>query len=207
MGYTRRSMKVCGVGVNDADYQTHISKYATENGKRKKVWHWVCPFYAVWHNMLKRCYSEKYKDRWQTYKNKTVCSEWLYFMNFKRWMEEQDWEGKQLDKDLLYPGNVIYSPEACIFISGTVNTFIVTQENRRGDFPIGVSFHKPTRKFSAYCGNPFTKKVENLGSYLTPEEAHAAWKRRKLELAVKLAEIQDNPRVAKALIERYKIDD
>jgi len=39
-------------------------------------------------------------------------------------MERQDWEGKHLDKDILIPGNKIYSPDRCIFVSSLINLLI-----------------------------------------------------------------------------------
>lgn len=45
---------------------------------------------------------------------------------------------------------------------------------------------------------------KHLGFFHTPEEAHQAWLKAKLELAKKLAAEQDDPRVAKALVERYE---
>lgn len=46
----------------------------------------------------------------------SVCEEWLTFSNFKRWMEQQDYEGKALDKDLLVSQNKTYSSETCVFV-------------------------------------------------------------------------------------------
>ena len=75
--------------------------------------------------MLQRCYSESHLVRQPTYKGCSVCEEWLTFSNFKSWMEQQDWEGKQLDKDLLVYKNKIYSPETCVFVSSVINSFFV----------------------------------------------------------------------------------
>ena len=91
---------VCGVGINDADYA--VVEWETigyVNGKQNQKRVWECPYYKVWGSMLKRCYSDKYQERYQTYKGCTVSEEWLTFSNFKNWMEKQDWEGKHLDKE------------------------------------------------------------------------------------------------------------
>ncbi len=184
---------VCGVGVNDADYKVH--KY--ENGKTV----WRCPFYKRWECMLNRAYSPKCHQRYPTYKDVTVCKEWHTFSNFREWMITQDWEGKELDKDFLVEGNRIYSPETCVFIDRIVNTFSMDRGASRGDFMIGVNLHQGG--FTARCSNPFTKKREYLGRFATELEGHLAWKQRKHEHALKLAEQQTDKRVAEALRNRY----
>lgn len=186
---------VYGVGVNDADYTIRPNI----NGKQLK-----CPFYLAWTHMLARCYDTKYQATYPTYVGCTVCAEWLTFDNFKVWMLSQDWIGKQLDKDLLIRGNKIYSPDTCAFVDFMTNAFITDRGNARGDYPIGVSYHKGAGKFTARCCNPFTKKREHLGVFTCPNQAHLAWKTRKHELALKLADLQTDERVAKALVARYK---
>lgn len=153
--------------------------------------------------MLTRCYSTKFQERYPTYIGCTVAENWLTFSSFKAWMETQDWEGLQLDKDLLFEGNKVYSPETCVFISPMVNTFTNDRAAKRGEWLIGVVLHKPAGKFRAHCRNPLTGKKEYLGYFDCELEAHGAWRKRKLELAHELAAIQTDPRVAKALIDRY----
>lgn len=196
---------VCGVGVNDADYIVQIKEdIARISGKRKRKVIWICPFYQRWMNLLRRCYVQAEKDKHPAYMDCTMCDEWLTFSNFRAWMETQDWEGKELDKDLLIKGNKTYGPNSCVFVSSVVNTFTLDCSARRGDFPIGVSWDKDNSKFKAQCSNPFTKKTENLGRFSCPQQAHIAWLTRKLELAKMLAAEQDDPRVAKALVDMYE---
>ena len=194
---------VFGVGINDADYVTQRKETIEVNGVRKQKLVWICPYYRVWHNMLKRCYSTKYQEKMPTYKGCSVSEEWLRFSNFRRWMEKQDWEGMQLDKDLLFEGNKVYSAETCVFVTSMVNSFTTDSGASRGEWSIGVYWHKPTGKFLSQCSNPFTKKGEHLGCFTCEIEAHQAWLKRKLELAALLAAEQTDERVAKALIERY----
>ena len=195
---------VRGVGVNDANYAVH--KWETigyVNGKQKKKLVWICPFYRAWASMLDRCYSIKYQERYPTYKGCTVSEEWKTFSNFRAWMVTQDFEGKQLDKDLLIEGNKVYSPETCVFVSPMVNTFTIDKGAARGEFLIGVTWDKPTEKFKSQCRNPLTKKNGYLGLFTSEQEAHQAWLKCKLELAYELAAIQTDSRVAEALINRY----
>ena len=71
--------------------------------------------------MLQRCYTTPVSQ--PTYDGCYVCDEWAYLSNFSAWMNEQNWEGKQLDKDLL--GDTYkYSPENCCFISRELNHLI-----------------------------------------------------------------------------------
>ena len=195
---------VYGVGINDADYV--VEKRETigyVNGVRKKKLVWVCPYYLAWKNMLKRCYSAKYQERQPTYKGCSVSEEWLRFSNFKRWMEKQDWEGLQLDKDLLFEGNKVYSKETCVFVTRGVNLFTTESGESRGECLIGVYWNKGAGKFMSMCRNPLTKKQEHLGYFTCEKEAHQEWLKRKLELAHLVAAEQTDERVAKALIERY----
>ena len=188
---------VFGVGINDADYAVK----PTVNGNR--VW---CPYYRKWFDMLARCYSAKYHKIQPTYIGCTVCEDWIYFSRFRAWMETQDWEGKQLDKDFLFSGNKVDSPSSCVFVDQVVNKFITDHGAKRGEWPIGVCFDKPTGKFRALCCNPFTSKKEHLGRFIDPIQAHQAWKNRKHDLAVQLAESEyvTDERVAEALRGRYK---
>lgn len=195
---------VYGVGVNDADYVTQrfeTIRYGDGKQKRRKVW--VCPYYRAWESMLRRCYSAKLHERRPTYAGCTVSEDWLTFSNFKRWMEAQDFEGMQLDKDLLFKGNKVYSAEKCVFVTGMVNSFTTDSKAARGEWLIGLHWNKEAAKFQAQCSNPFTNKQEHLGLFTCEQEAHQAWRKRKMELAHELAAIQTDPRVAKALINRY----
>ena len=194
---------VYGVGINDADYRVQIKEEMKKvNGKRVQRHVWRCPYYIKWVGMLERCYSEKYHAK-GAYKGCTVSEEWKLFSNFKAWMETQDWGGLELDKDILVKGNKVYSSEKCVFVTQQVNGFITDSRKSRGEFPIGVYLDRDSGKFKSHCQNPFTGKQEHLGRFLCSHEAHKAWLTRKLEHAVALAAIQTDPRVAKALIDRY----
>ena len=195
---------VLGVGINDADYVVQKFEYlGYVNGKRKYRLVWECPFYRTWENMLKRCYSDKFQERNPTYKGCSVSEEWERFSNFRGWMVLQDWEGKDLDKDLLFEGNKVYSVDTCVFVSRMVNSFTIDCGAVRGEWMIGVYWNKRANKFKSQCSNPFTKEREYLGYFTCELEAHEAWLERKLELAHLLAAEQTDERVAKALIERY----
>ena len=194
---------VHGVGINDADYAVTEWETIEVNGRQKRRLVWYCTYYRTWSNMLERCYSSKFQERCPTYKGCSVSEEWLLFSNFRSWMERQDFEGKQLDKDLLFAGNKVYSAGTCVFVTKAVNLFTTDRGASRGEWLIGVNWHKGAGKFVSQCRNPLTKKREHLGYFTCEQEAHQTWIERKLELAHLLAAEQTDERVAKALISRY----
>lgn len=193
---------VCGVGINDAEYTVKINAYYTrKDGTRGQKLEWECPYYRVWRHMIGRCYSElSLKDK-PSYLKTFVREEWLLFSNFKKWMEKQDWEGKQLDKDLLSNGGMEYSEDTCLFLDKDLNKFC-------RNFSVGetgASWHKRLKLFQVSVSNPITKEVEYLGSFSERDKAHRAWGRRKHELALLLAEEQTDINIKEALMKRYKV--
>lgn len=178
--------RIFGVGIVDVDYAVEQNP---KNGPRV-----VCPYYRTWKNMLQRCY-------WNPLPSYIECSvieEWFYFSNFKAWMEQQDWEGKHLDKDLLANGDKIYSPDTCCFISNEINQFI-KDKSRKGDLPLGVS--KSRNKYIAQ--GFFNGKSGYIGTFDTIEDAHKAWLIRKRQEAVRLAEQLPCERTKQALLQKY----
>lgn len=164
---------------NDADYP--VTKTL---GKRQV---WMCPFYRKWQNMKNRAGKGSYKDV-------VVCGDWHKFSRFKSWMQSQDWDGMELDKDLLGDGG-IYSPDSCCFVPAYVNLCLVLSDSSRGEFPVGVSYMKTpvgrselTKPFQAYI--KAGDKKAHLGMFSDPHQAHKAWQ------ACKVQQIE-------AVIERY----
>ena len=200
LGRYNKTQLIHGIGVNDLDYVAQKNK-RDKSGKLRVVWR--CPYYSRWVAVLLRTNSEEFKIKNPNYSECTLDDRWKYLSNFKSWMETQDWEGKHLDKDLLIPGNKVYGPDTCIFVSRKVNNFIMENRRSRGDNPIGVCYHKDRHKHQATCGS-IDEGYTYLGLYDTPEEAHKVWLDFKLSQAYILAERQTDPRVAKALIDRYE---
>ena len=199
---------VHGVGVNDLGYRTQVEEEVTENGgKRVQKTVFICKYYTVWKSMIKRCYSKKYLERRPSYIGTSVCNEWLSATAFKKWMEQQDWSGKCLDKDIIVPGNKLYSPETCAFVLTATNLFVTARDASRGDYPIGVHLFKRTGKYQAYCKNLFSGKLEHLGYFSTPEDAHEAWRKRKHEIAQLVAATESDMRVVEALKKRYSFEE
>lgn len=196
---SKKIVLIRGVGLNDADYP--VIQRKLENGKIARVW---CPMYQKWVNMLRRCYSSDFHSVQHTYSGCSVSPAWHKFSVFREWMMSQPWQGMEIDKDILEPGNKIYGPDKCVFISPALNQFLTDGgASSRGALPVGVCWREKGRKFEARCSNPFTKKNDHLGYFLCPSAAHEAWRKRKHQHALRYADMQDDPRVAEALRIRF----
>lgn len=182
-----------GVGINDAPY----SIKRTEKVGEKYITVWECPFYKVWRGMLKRCYSVKFLIKHPWYSNVRPCEEWLTFSNFRTWMEQQDWEGKDLDKDLFGDGYT-YSPECCIFLDPRLNTFIAC--SKRGTNPLGAFWHKGNQKYQVMVSD-YDRKSVTLGYVGDPMQAHKMWLGAKIETMKKVIDLQTDGRIIKRLSE------
>lgn len=198
---------VHGFGINDADYVVQIRKTISGTGnKRKRKLVWVCPFYNRWVGMIQRCYSVRTQRLLPCYVGSSVCDEWKYFSNFKAWMETQDWDGKELDKDILRIGNKQYGPDTCCFVNQHINTLFTVNDAKRGDYPIGVSLHtrNKTKPYEARLSS-FNKRI-SLGYYETPQLTHKAWQLAKADETnkiVSLYELED--KVVAGLLSRVEL--
>lgn len=142
----------------------------------------VC--YTTWNSMIARCYSASYQKNKPTYKDCTVCEEWLKFSNFKCWFDEHYVDGYQLDKDILVKGNKIYSTETCCFVPKEINSILLSCKNSRGRYPIGVTLYKG--KYRARINK--YGKLHDIGFYATPQEAFCAYKKEKESYIKSIAE-------------------
>lgn len=173
---------VYGVGIVGSKYPVSVNCIPTKE-------------YAMWMNMLKRCFYERVKDKQPTYKEAICCSEWLLFDNFCEWLHSQpnfeQWKNGSryaLEKDIIVKNNKVYSPETCCIVPQNVNCLFLKRKADRGDLPIGV--HRSGKLFSASCHNPFTNKNESLGKYQTINDAFQAYKRYKEYLIKQVADIE-----------------
>lgn len=165
--------------INDADYAI------TSGPVGKRI---LCLYYRTWANMKYRCTSSKFKKENPTYEGVYCCTSWLKFMNFREWMLCQNWEGMQLDKDLLVSGNKVYSPETCRFVPLKVNCLLGTKTGR-GIYPWGVIRKGKDKSMINERKNPYFSFVYNaegykqpLGSHKTEEAAHKAWQIAKAKV-------------------------
>ena len=170
---------VYGVGfIGVGDFKT-----CDENGKKTKC-------YKTWNDMLRRCYDPKLQEKYQTYKNCTVCKEWHNYQVYAKWHNENYYEvGNEqmdLDKDILCKGNKVYSPTTCVYVPHSINVLFTKRDKRRGNLPIGVS-SKFENKFQAWVSKGNGKPIY-LGRYNTPEEAFLAYKKAKEAYIKEVAE-------------------
>ena len=144
--------------------------------------------YLKWHDMIHRCYNAKFHKRQPQYKGCAVCVEWLNYSNFKVWYDQHKIPGMSLDldKDILFKGNKVYSPETCCFVPHAINTLFLNSKKNRGDFPIGVSLDKDKKKFCAEMS--FMGRQIKLGTFDTAESAFARYKEYKEDFIRDLAE-------------------
>ena len=143
--------------------------------------------------MLRRCFDEKEQTRYPTYRGCSVSDNFLNYRYFYDWCQEQIGFGKvdengrywHLDKDLLFVDNKTYSEAACVFVPNEINLFFIDRGNARGEYPVGVCFHKASGKFVAQC--KVNSKQQHLGYFDTPQEAFAAYEPFKEDLCKQLA--------------------
>lgn len=171
------SPSVYGVGfIGEGGFKTKI------NGK-------VTDEYSHWNGMLRRCYSKEYHDKYPTYKDCEVCKDWHNFQNFAEWFnlnKKHCSSDIHLDKDLIKRGNKIYSPDFCLLLYHSINTFISSGNQSEG-LLIGVNFESCCSKYRAQLSNQITGKQEHIGLFKTEIEAHLAWASRKKEIAILIA--------------------
>ena len=190
-----RRKPLYGAGINDADY---LVKPSINN----KIM--FCPYYTKWSAMIELCYSEKRHITHPTYIECFVISEWLLFSNFKKWMETQDWQGKELDKDIIIPGNKIYSPETCCFVSKQINVLLTNASANRGKYPQGVFYNNArNNKYVSCCR--INGKQKTLGRYPTEQEASQVYKKFKSNLIISVANEQTDIRIRNGLIKHAEI--
>ena len=146
-----------------------------ENGKNTKC-------YKTWHNMLNRCYDEKFHEKYPTYIGCEVDKNWHNFQNFAEWYYNNYYEiegGKMcLDKDILYKHNKVYSPKTCIFVPQTINSLFVKRDNDRGESVIGASLKNGRYRVQCWSFDPETgkSKQEYFGYYDSQEKAFEIYK-------------------------------
>ncbi len=171
---------VYGHGYLGINKEGNVPKtYESKDGKSVATWE-----YHKWEAMLRRCFDDKYKEKYLTYKNVTCCNRWLCFANFLEDLEilrqEYSWGEDiklNLDKDILHKGNKIYNLENCVLVPDYINFLFTKNDAKRGDCPIGVCYNKRAKKYQAHCS--VNGKKKHLGLYNTIEEAFNIYKQAK----------------------------
>jgi hypothetical protein len=168
---------IYGVGINDIRGVSRTRQYKT------------------WIGMLERCYSPKSHVRRPTYVGCSVTPEWHRLSIFWAWAESRWAPGLMLDKDILWPGNKVYGPTRCCFVTPAVNSLLTDRAARRGQWPIGVCAHEG--QFQAGCRVGGQRKC--LGTFDIPEAAHTVYCQFKADQIRQAAAEQTDLRVAAGL--------
>lgn len=145
-----------------------------------------CPYYSKWQGIKRRVCAEEYRQKNPSYREASCSEEWLYFSNFKGWMENQPWEGMELDKDIIVPSNKLYSEDTCCFVPKQLNIVFRDYSMKRikANLPMGVTLYPSatTRKSKVKYKvqvSTIDKVQKYLGLYETKEEAHSVWQEAK----------------------------
>ena len=138
--------------------------------------------YEVWSEMLARCYLKERQHLHKAYYGiVTVCGEWQCYHRFADGYEEHAYkcDGRlHLDKDILCPGNKIYSPETCLLVPQRINMLFLNKSNKRG-LPNGIS-ECPKGYLAMYNG-------KTIGIYSTIEDAYYEQTKKKKEEIIRVA--------------------
>src|SRR5690554_1544968 len=105
-------------------------------------------------------------------------------MGFYSWYKEQDPpEGWQLDKDILYKGNKVYSPDTCVFVPRELNLFVNDHVTIPSKHLRGVIFDPRYNVYKAYCRDIELGKKKYLGDFKDKLDAHNAYREHKWKQA------------------------
>ena len=167
----KKRKKLFGVGEND------LGECAEKTVSYKK-----------WASMLRRCYEKKYNITNETYNDCYVCDEWKLFSNFKRWFDDPVngyRDGYHLDKDLLFKGNKMYSPETCCFLPHEINQTLARKgKDKKDELPRGV--YKHDNHYEVVMSK--FGKTTYIGSAPTVETAFSLYKNERENYIHTLAE-------------------
>ena len=171
--------------------------------------------YKRWKQMIRRCYDPQHILDFPSYKDCSVCDEFLCFVTFAEWYIENYYEipGEKmcLDKDILVKGNKTYSPDKCIFVPEIINNMVVSCNVRRGDLPIGVHYNTNRKTFIAKCSIVDENKIRrdiHLGcfdSYIDAFEQYKQYKEAYIKIIAERYKNQIPDKLYKALY-AYKIE-
>lgn len=152
--------------------------------------------YNAWRAMFNRCYSDK-NTSYKTYEGCSVDERWNNFQVFcedikklpgyAAWVSSKETGGEkmELDKDILVPGNKVYSKDTCQFVTQKENSLFALSKPgiRTGRTPKPCKFINPqgevveVSRMSELCKkyNLSTAKMYRLKNGF--QSTHKGWKR------------------------------
>lgn len=176
---------VYGVGINDS-----------QEGARDAA-------YIAWKVMMKRVYQNEPANPYPTYDDCSVDPCWHLYSDFKSWFDVNHIAGYELDKDILQPGNRLYSPDKCVYVPPYINQAVKWRRKLPNSGYPGV------RVFAGlHHASIMHKGITTEGqSRKDALEAHCDWQKLKADsldvhLQNYLKEVAPDLRVVRALI-RY----
>lgn len=144
--------------------------------------------YALWDGMLDRCYNEITQKKQKAYNGCSVSDDFLFYPNFKKWCNEQigfnsvDEFGRSfnLDKDILFKNNKIYSPQTCCFVPSEINAIMASCKRDKGSTMVGTAYDKKLKKYRSAITREgvkthlgcFEKEIDAFMVYKVEKEAH-----------------------------------
>jgi len=184
---------VYGVGINDV-----MIPYFTST----RTW-------KTWSGIIRR--TDKRDPKWvnqpgkEYYAGCTLDPRWYKLSAFKEWIEQwDDFENKEVDKDILIPGNRIYGPDTCLMVRPIVNAWF--KPTIKGDLPRGVSWNSCWKKGKS--PNPYRAQITPIGGkrtalgvYATIEESSAVFEKARKEQIKVLIETETDSKVKNAMVE------
>ena len=137
---------------------TGVGKYSMKTHKE---------IYLKWCDMIKRCYNPYELNKHPTYIDCYVEEDLHNFQNFAEWYEKESYyckgEGLDLDKDILYKGNKVYSKDTMILAPHRINSLFIKCDSNRGEYPIGVNYYPNYNCLAVRCQT--LNKREFLGYF------------------------------------------
>lgn len=161
--------------------------------------------YTTWFSMLSRCYNEKERERYPTYKGVTICDDWCNFQIFAEWFDKNYIENWEIDKDIICTDCKTYSPETCVFVPKEINSLFTGRSKTKRNLPTGIYYLRGRYQVST----PTHDKTTYIGFYKTIEEAIIVYRVAKEKYMKEVAEIWKDvvdPRVYEAIYS-FKVKD
>ena len=182
---------IYGVGINDV-----MIPYFTES----RIWRQWC---GIIRRTGKR---DPNMHNFDSYKDCTLDPRWYKLSVFKEWIEQwDDYDNKEVDKDILIPGNKHYGPDTCLMVRRVVNAWF-RPNAAKGGLPRGVSWNtgwkrgKSPKPYRAQI-TPIGGKRTGLGYYDTIEEASVVFESARKEQLKILMETETDLKVKNAIME------
>ena len=161
--------------------------------------------------MLTRCYCPKSLAKCPTYKGCYVHSKFQCYQDFATWHNDQycsNLPRSQLDKDLLFKHNKIYSPRRSILLPYQVNSLLCKADNIRGEYFIGVSKNKIKGLKKPYTGHCCTLEGVKTKTFVSEINAFNWYKKTKEQNIKNIADLYKDvldPRAYLALL-NYRVE-